>query len=612
MKVAAKTLKLFRAAANLVAPPPPLTVSEWADEHRRLSPESSAAPGRWRTDRAPFQREIMDSVNDPESETVIVMSSAQVGKTELILNTIGYFMDHDPSPIMLIQPTLEMAETFSKDRLAPMLRDTPKLRSKVKGAKGKDSGNTLLHKNFAGGQITMAGANSPASLASRPIRVVLLDEVDRYPASAGTEGDPVSLVSKRTTTFWNRKRIMVSTPTIAGASRIEDEYLSSTMEEWCLPCPSCGEYQPLEWSRVHLEDAKMACECCGFHFSEFEWKNGVQKGKWIAQQESTKRGFHLNELASPWKRWTQIIAEYNEAKDDDEMLKTWWNTALGLPWDEMEQHADEEDRIEITEKGLCDRQEDYRAVVPDDVRVLTAGVDVQGNRLEVEVVGWGRGKESWGIEYRQIVGDPAKPEVWAKLDEYLDRIWRRADGMGLRVASTTVDSGGHHTTEVYRYCVEREYRNVWAIKGKGGYGVPVVGRVSETPREKAHLFIIGVDDLKGKLMTRLKAQVPGPGYCHFPSDPERGYDETYFKGLLSEKKVIRRHRGVKRIKWVKKSNVRNEPLDLRNYATAALEILNPNLEAPARLIGDYKGSGSQAKPAKKKRRGGTLNRGISV
>lgn len=577
MKVIANnTLRLFRDIVKRVAPPPKLTVSQWADRSRRLSSESSAEPGQWRTDRAPYQRGILDAICDNQVETVVVMSSAQVGKTEILLNSIGYFIDYDPAPIMLVQPTLEMAQAFSKDRLAPMLRDSPALRGKVKDAKSRDSGNTMLHKTFPGGHITMAGANSPASLASRPIRVVLCDEVDRYPASAGTEGDPVSLVSKRTTTFWNRKRILVSTPTIKGASRIEAAYNESSMEQWCLPCPSCEEYQPLTWGQIRFEDVTLRCKFCGFHHSETEWKAG--KGKWIPQKENKKvRGFHLNELASPWKRWDTIVKEFLEAKAGGvEQLQVWVNTSLGETW--------EEQGDQVEEDTLGKRRETYEADIPDGVLVLTAGVDVQGDRLEVEVVGWGAGKESWGIKYHQIIGDPSQPGVWKDLDEFLARVWRRQDGYGMTIACTCIDSGGHHTTEVYRFCKAREHRRIFAIKGKGGNGIPFIGRMSRTPREKCALFILGVDSGKETVMSRLKQEFEGsPGYCHFPRNENRGYDEDYFRGLTSEKRVIRFHKGVPRVEWVKKSGVRNEPLDLRNYATAALEIVNPDLDKLAEV-----------------------------
>ncbi|MCZ8520139.1 MULTISPECIES: phage terminase large subunit family protein [Paenibacillus] len=565
-----RTLRLFREIAKLAAPPPQLKVSEWADEYRKLSPEASAEPGQWRTDRAPFQREIMNAVNDAGIEWVIVMSSAQVGKTEIILNTIGYFVDYDPAPMMLIQPTEGMAEAFSKDRLAPMIRDTPALSGKIRDVKSRGSDNTILHKKFPGGHVTLGGANAPATLASRPIRVVLCDEVDRYPASAGTEGDPVSLVSKRTTTFWNRKIILVSTPTIKGASRIESAYEDSTMERWQLPCPSCGQYQPLTWGQIHFADATHACSQCGALHGEFEWKAGT--GKWVARKDHAKiRGFHLNELASPWKRWSEIIEDFRKAKKDGlESLKVWVNTALGETW--------EEEGESLAEDKLFERLEEYPHAVPDEVKLLTAAVDVQDDRFEIEVVGWGAGKESWGIEYHVIRGDLKLPQVWNELREYLSRSWTKGNQMKYSITCTCMDSGGHFTTDVYRFCAKLENRRVYAIKGQGaqnGEYVPFLNGHMRTKREKAILFSLGVDEGKSKVFSRLQAADPGPNYCHFPK--EKGYNQDYFKGLTAEKQVTRYREGIPYKVW-KKVRERNEPLDLRVYNTAALEILNPKLE----------------------------------
>ena len=388
-----KTLKLFRDLAKAVSPPPVLTVSQWADRYRRLSPESAAEPGQWNTDRAPYQREIMDSVNDPLVEHIVIMSSAQVGKTELILNIVGYYIDYDPAPMLIVQPTLKpMAEDFSKDRLAPMIRDTPTLAGKVHDVKSRASGNTILHKTFPGGHVTIAGANSASSLASRPVRIVLMDETDRYPASAGTEGNPIKLAEKRTTAFWNKKKIKVSTPTIKGSSQIEKEYQSGTMEEWCVPCPCCGKYQPYEWGRIHFSDVTMECKYCGEHISEFDWKQG--EGKWIAAhpERRRKRSFHLNELASPWTHWDSIIAEWREAQKeykengDINKLKTFINTVLGETWEPRGKGADDD--------SLLSRRERYEAEIPEGVLLLTASVDVQDDRFEIEVCGWGRGFES--------------------------------------------------------------------------------------------------------------------------------------------------------------------------------------------------------------------------
>lgn len=575
-KIKRRTIKIFKDVLGLLSPPPELTVSTWADTHRKLSPESSAESGQWNTDRAPYQREIMDALSDKDVETVIVMSSAQVGKTELINNIIGYFIDYDPAPIMLLMPTLDLATSYSKKRLATMIRDTPVLRDKVKDAKAKDSDNTLLEKGFPGGYIAIVGANSPTGLSSRPIRILLADEVDRFPLSAGIEGDPLSLAEKRTKTFWNKKKFFVSTPTEKGISRIDKEFEISTKEEWCVPCPICGRYQPYSWAQIKFEDVTMECKYCKERFSEFEWKSG--NGKWIAQNSEVekKRGFHLNALASPWERWEDIISDFKEAKKNGpETLKTWVNTTLGEPWEDREGEGTDKE-------VLIKRRDKYNCEVPENVLLLTAGVDVQDDRLEVEVVGWGVGKESWGIEYKIFYGDPGQDVVWNQLDEYLQKSFKYINGEGLVISCTCIDSGGHYTTEVYKFCKQREYRRIFAIKGVGGYGKEFVGKASRTNRERVALFSLGVDTGKENLLSRLKNQFEGtPGYCNFPIEQGKGYNEEYFEGLTSEKRVTKYYKGKPKFEWVKKSSVRNEPLDLRNYATAALEILNPNLESLA-------------------------------
>ena len=370
----------------------------------------------------------MNAIDNGLVEDVTLMTSAQIGKTEIILNIVGKQAHLDPCPILLVQPTDNMANTFSKERLAPMIRDTKVLREIIKDVNIKNSGNTISHKMFPGGYLAMTGANSPANLASRPVRIVLLDEVDRFPVSAGKEGDPVKLAEKRTNNFWNRKKFKVSTPTIKGISRIDKSYETSTMEEWCLPCPSCGEFQPLEWARLHgvekVKDLGMGCKFCGTIHRELSWKKEKQlNGKWIAlKPENEKhRGFHLNELASPWKTWAEVAKEYNEAKNDKELLKVWWNTSLGLPWIEnLEETLDWE--------ALLERKENYKADLPDGVLLLTCGIDVQDNRIEAEVVGWGKEKESWGVEVAVFMGNPSQKEVWEQLEDFLDKTYAFEDG----------------------------------------------------------------------------------------------------------------------------------------------------------------------------------------
>lgn len=575
---------LARCVATL-KPPPELTLSQWADRYRMLSAESSAEPGRWHTDKAPYQREIMDAIGDAHIRRVVIMCAAQLGKTELLLNILGYFMAYAPAPILVMQPTLDMGQTFSKDRLAPMIRDTPVLRGLV-DVKSRYAGNTILKKNFPGGHITIVGANSATGLASRPIKVLLADEVDRYPGSAGTEGDPLSLAQKRQTTFWDKKTVMVSTPVIKGHSRIETEYNQSTREEWNVPCPECGHYQPFVWANLIFDPDELQkeivykCERCGCVANEYRWKQQSQQGRFVAENPGAEtRGFHLNTLASTFCGWKEIVQKFIVAKEqldqgNPEGMKVWVNTELGETWEERGE------QVEDTE--LFNRREIYDAVVPEEVLVLTAGVDVQDDRFEVEIVGWGVGKESWGIRYQKIYGDMLKEQVWEDLDAFLQTVWCKKDGTALRIISCCIDSGGHHTDQVYRFTKERYERGVWAIKGKGGAEVPYIRNPTTNNRVKTPLFIIGVDAGKVLLYQRLRHNTKGPNYCHFPANEEAGYDETYFKGLTSEKMVVRFRKGRSVTVWELKDSKykRNEPLDLRNYATAALEIANPVLAKP--------------------------------
>ena len=581
-KIKKNTFDLLCKIFAGLKPPPPITITEWADEYRRLSPEASAEPGRWKTSKAPYQKEIMDAIGEVGVEKVVVMSAAQIGKSDAcILNPLGYYMHYDPSPIMILQPTIQMAEAFSKDRISPMLRDTPILQDKVDD-KSRTSGNTILQKIFPGGHVTMVGANSPSSLASRPIRILLADEIDRYPVTAGTEGDPLLLATKRLTTFWNKKIVCVSTPTIKDLSRIEVEYEHSTQGEWNIPCPHCGEYNPLEWAYIKfdkedLSEIEYTCRHCGAIASEYAWKSNFDKGKFIFKYpKRAVKGFHLNALASLFVSWADIVEKFLVANEEKkkgniELLKAWTNTEMGQTWEE------EGEEIEMDE--LFNRLEEYGCEVPEDVIVLTAGVDVQDDRFEVEVVGWGEEKESWGIYYKKIYGDLKTETVWQDLDNFLGRTFETKDGRKLKILSTCIDSGGHFTQEVYKFAKKRINRRIWAIKGRGGAQTPYYSKPSTSNAYKTPLFTLGVDTGKAILYQRLAVEEPGPNYCHFPEDEGRGYTEEYFKGLTSEKMVMTYKKGRAQYVWkVKKGIKRNEPLDIRNYATAALEITNPILK----------------------------------
>lgn len=614
-----KTLNLFREIAKVLSPPPVLTVSQWADRHRRLSAESAAEPGQWNTDRAPYQREIMDAVNDPMCEHIIIMSSAQVGKTEIILNIIGYYIDYDPAPILVVQPTVKpMAEDFSKDRLAAMIRDTPALSGKVQDVKSRVSGNTILHKAFPGGHVTIGGANSASSLSARPVRIVLMDEVDRYPASAGSEGNPIKLAEKRTTAFWNRKKVKVSTPTDKATSQIYQEWLDGSMEEWCVGCPCCGRFQPYEWGRVRFSDATMRCLYCGEYIPEMDWKQGSHK--YIAQhpERHRKRSFHLNELVSPWVHWQDIIREWREAnkawKDygDTKKLQTFINTTLGEPWEQRGRGADDD--------SLLGRRERYMAEIPDGVLLLTASVDVQIDRFEVEIVGWGKGYESWGIRCEKIYGNLELDETWDSLAGYLDRELFFSSGSGLMVAATCIDTGGSYTTKCYQFLkrMEKRGKRIYGIKGMSrataGQGIPLIHMLSTNNQYGVRVFILGVDSGKEIVMARLSTVDEGPGYCHFPINRELGYDEAYIKGLNSEQRVTEMKDGRAVIKWKKKSGTRNEPLDLRVYNTAAVEILKPDFDVLERMVkaGINYMKKRPAAAGKKKKRAGAVNRGVQL
>jgi phage terminase large subunit GpA-like protein len=569
-------IECYLKAAVVFEPPPDLLVSEWADSFRQLSQEASAEPGQWYTARAEYQRGIMDALCDPTVETVVIMSSAQVGKTEMVLNVIGYYISQDPAPMLCLQPTLDMASAFSKDRVAPMVRDTPALGGKILPSRSRDSGNTVFHKQFPGGHLTMAGANSPASLASRPVRIVLCDEVDRYPASAGTEGDPVNLARKRATTFWNRKILLTSTPTIKGASRIETAYEASDKRRYFVPCPLCGLYQALKWGGrdeayglkwdKKLKSVRYQCESCGRMIEERHKMRMISKGEWRATGKAgNTAGFHLNELYSPWSSWLDIVESFLAAKGSPETLQVWNNTVLGQTF---------EDRGEgLAAHKLLDRQEPYGDTIPGGVIYITAGCDVQGDRIEMEIVGWGIGEESWSLDYLVLNGDPGHHAVWDMLDAERNRAFDHPvfGKIGLNVLF--VDSG-FMTDTVQRYTKAR--KNVFSCQGQSSPNAVPKPIVPPRQRRTKHgLFVpVGADAAKDLIYSRLMFTKPGPGYCHFPDH----YPPEYFDGLTAEQKKTKllNQRPVKY--WFLPKNARNEPLDCRVYALAALRFTAVNLQ----------------------------------
>lgn len=613
----AKTYAMFRPPAND-------TVSQWADRNRVLVSDSSSEPGPWRTDRAPYQREIMDAFTQPGIYEIVIMASAQVGKSEIELNMMGRAIDIDPGPILYVQPTDKVAEDYSKRRIAPMIAACPTLRDKVYRAKGRDSNNTITMKTFPGGSLAIIGANSPSDLASKPVRYIFLDEIDRFPASAGTEGDPIELAERRTETYrHNRKIVKCSTPTIKGASKIERAYMHGTQEEWRTECPYCREYSFIQFDDVKFDkeefqdeegqtqytvkNTRWMCPVCKRETAELEVKR--LPAKWVVRNakalQNGIRSFRLNAFMSPWSDWKDIALSFLRAKDDPELLKVFHNTMLGESWELR-------DRSGAPEK-LLERKEHYNAEVPTGVLVLTMGIDTQDNRLEYEVVGWDREEQSWGISRGVIPGRADSEGVWEEVDQLLEREWKMPNGMGMRVLATFMDSGGHFTEEVYRQCAKRGNRRIWPIKGESGEGKPYVRQMKNANLPKGAVgFMIAVDAGKEAILFSTGVEETGPRYMHFPKDPLCGYDLEYFRGLLSEKQVIHRKKGQNVIEW-EKTYERNEPLDCRNYARAAYKYFHWNFDKLEKTLrGEREEKTVTRQEAERKKQKRIVSRGIQV
>jgi len=502
------------------------------------------------------------------------MAGAQLGKTEVILNIVGYHIDNDPSPILVLQPTLEMAQAFSKDRVAAgLIKSTPALRGKVKDPRSRDSGNTTLHKVFPGGALTMVGANSPSGLASRPIRIVLCDEVDRYPPSAGSEGDPIQLAKKRSATFWNRKLILVSTPTNTDNSRIQDAFDKSDQRYYHVPCKHCESDQVLKWSNVKWQDndpdtAQYVCDHCGVLWTDADRVWSVRNGTWIANKPFRGvAGYAISGLYSPWTPLPDAVKEFLAVKKNPEQLRVWTNTYLGQTWSDIGETVDD--------YMLSERREEMPSI-PDDALVLVAGVDVQDNRLEISIIGFGRDDESWVVDHITLYGDPSTPQLWTALDSYLFAQYETESERQIAIRAACIDSGGHFTNSVYAYCKKNAGRKVFAIKGVGGEGKPVAGRPSKNNVGRCPLFPIGVDTVKDLMFARMRIQEMGPGYIHF-SDK---LNDEYFRQLTAEKIVTKYHKGYKK-RVFEKIRARNEALDCMVYAYAAYAIIGININGLA-------------------------------
>jgi phage terminase large subunit GpA-like protein len=649
----AKLIAILYAAAQI---PEPVSLPQWADDVRILSPKNSSRPGKWQTSRVEVARGPMLAVTEPGVRVITLEVATQIMKTAFIENVIGRFIHIDPCPMLAVYPDDASAEGFSKERLSPLIDETPELRAIVAPPKSRDSANTIGQKHFPGGFIAVEGAGSDVGLAMRPIRVTFCDEIDKWRANKG--GDPLKQAEERTSTFvHNSLNIRCCSPRLEETSRIHASYLTSDMRKAFLACPHCSFEQVVEffshvhWDKVgkqHLtETARIECQACNKPWTERQRKQAIQRVKWFQTKKffhcreeqdpmvnrlweydperncgyalcrrCKKRavpvrhaGFNVSKIYSPNLTMAELAAMWIESKDDPDMRQAFYNQQLAMPF-----------KAEITKKIDADQLTKRREVmngIPDGVVVLTTGVDVHPTandrvgRIEIETVGWSETLESWSIDYHVLIGDPAQPVVWDELDQYLLKHWDREDGRKMKIMAACVDSGGHNTEEVYAFCRPRASRNIWAIKGasdRQGQWSPVWPQrhLMRTKKfRKAHgrddnryrPVVIGVNAAKEAVRQRLLIEEAGPGYCHFPADRPDGY----FDQLTSERLTIQRKAGITFRVWEKPNHLANEALDVRVYAYAALQGLiidrGFNLARVARMLRKAAAESEAERPA---------------
>lgn len=582
-----KNISIILGFLDGLRPVPKITVSEWADQNRWLSPEAASEPGRWRTNRTPYLKKIMDCLTVYSSyKYVVVMKGAQLGFTEAGNNWIGYIIDNSPAPTLMVQPTDDTVKRNSKMRIEPMIQACESLRRKVSTAKSRSGENTITQKNFPMGVLLMAGANSPVGLRSIPIQNVFLDEVDGYPTDLNGEGSPIELAEARTRTFAKKKIFIISTPTIEGHSAIESAFEETDQHYYHVPCPYCGtkqilKFENLQWEEGKPETARMACVECGTLIEEINKPDMLANGEWIATvpENTTKEriGFHLNSFYSPlgWFSWKDIAAKYEQAKKNPEKMVVVINTIFGETLKESGEAPNWE--------NIYNRRENYAPnTVNADVCFMTAGVDVQKDRIELEIVGWCSDKSSYSIDYRSLLGSPFLTEVWKELAKVLNETWICEDGRELQLVRVAVDSG-YATSEVYDFVRSFGNKRIMATKGQDkmqiAFSTPKQIDYNKNGKKigKLKQWNIGVSFLKTQLYEWFKIEpnyedgTYPPCYCHFPQ-----YDNRYFEGLTGEDWI------EKKKKWSKRY-ARNEPLDCRVYARAAAAIVGLDRLKPEQL-----------------------------
>jgi phage terminase large subunit GpA-like protein len=560
-----------------MAPPPRLLPSEWA-ERSVYVPVGNAIPGLIRFDNAPYQREPLDMTINPDCHRITLMWGAQVGKTMLALCAQAYRIEQRPSSQIMMQPSQGDLETWLETKFNPLVEANDKLRALIAKPRGRDGVNNQKMKSYPGGFIMFSWSGSPKTMRGRSAPFVVCDETDGYDRTH--EGHPVGLLWQRAATFGDQRLLMeISTPTIKGGSWIEAAHNQGDGRRFHVPCPHCGESQPLEWAQVrwdkaedgtHLpESAGYVCTGCGKEWADHERIGAIRRGSWVAQRPFRGHAsYHLSELYSCFRKLSDIVQSFLDKKAAGD-VQTFVNVSLAETWEE------EGDQVESS--TLIARAEAFAAPAPAGVAVITAGVDMQADRLEVEVVGWGLGEESWSIDYRVLWGDPMRPEVWSALDDLLDETFEHEVGAKLGISAACLDTGGTEgmTQAAYEYARGGGRRRLFAIKGVGGWGRPVVGPPARRRGRRVRavdIFPVGVDEAKMIVSQRWRVEEQGPGYCHIPLDRSPEWAEQATAEALRRRVV----KGFTRREW-HKTRDRNEALDCRVYAYAALKILNPNI-----------------------------------
>lgn len=579
--------------------PPKQTVSQWADAKRMIAQGTGPEPGRWRTDRTPYLREPMDSMSDPDIETVVLMMSSQVGKTEVLLNVAGYYVEQDPAPQMLVLPTLELADSFSTKRFTPTVEASVSLLDRIGLAQARATSNTIREKSYPGGDIVFAGANSPASLASRPRRVVLADEIDKYKANIGSDGDPLKQAFQRTQNFWNRKRAIASTPTIEGLSAIDVWFKRSDQRQFEVPCHACGTFQPLEWEQVRWnrgdhESARYFCAHCDEEWDQRQVYLSVRHGHWVAQAPFNGiAGFRCWAIYSPWVTLAELVAEWEEAEGKPGEEQTFVNLKLGRVYNPTK-------GAKTTPEALYARREDYGPTaeggyrnLPAGVLLVTCHVDVQHDRWECQYLGHGVDDERWVLDYRVHYGETHDPLRWKEMEmALLVRSFPHPSGRDLPIEAVAIDAGDQQQTvlEFVREC-RMAFKPYYAVRGVAGEGRPLFRESDQRFKLGAKLHLSGVDDGKKMVFAEVAAGPTddNPGHrirVHFPNH----LDLSYFQGLIaSEKLKVEFVGGWPKRKWVPVHGVRNEPLDTFVGAMAVRYALSVDFVArAASLAADFK------------------------